>query len=986
MRVAPQPTRLARPALVALLLIVVTLAGCGGSVLIGPAGATSSSSPPPSGNVTISNVTPANVGSTSVTIDWSTATPATSQVQYGTTATYGFSTPYDPNLTTSHNVVISSLQPSTTYHYQVLSGTTASSDQTFTTAASNAGTGSGPFDITGLSASASATTAIITWSTNQPSNSKVSYGTSTAYGQTAANAGLVTNHAVSLSGLSSATKYYVQATSTNGSGASAVQTFSFSTLANVPGSSASGNGIAISDLTGAGQTNRIVSFGRVFKQGDIPQFAQAVIGSTPVLTQCDVKNRWPDGSLKFAIISFVAPSVLPSGTQVTFQNQGTGNNSGYLTEASMLDPAYDFDGEIQLAGGVNRSISARSMLQAGAFRYWLQGPVVTAVIIEDRAGRSFDVNTDGGTGDPLHPIFEAWFYPQGHQVELGFTLENMWASSTATNSARNQTFSLTLATGSAAPQVRLSQASFTQWAFTRWRRAYWLGSDPPPIQFNWNPAYLITTAAYPHYDMNYLPNSALVSAEYATYTNNITNYPERLTIPGYDNPNNHGGVVNYDQGIDATGDPEIGNWIGLHPTWDILYLLSGDNRLRKEMLDNADLVGRFPMWFREADHNAGSGHFFDQPGTGTVDPYGHVVSINARQQETLLLTGFNSGCTGASADYISPGAPLSYSGWPALGTSHMGNTAFIPYTLTGKYYYLEQQELQSGYVAGFRVGCSNLTPGNPQWSFRQGHLGLLELLVRDTAWALRELAYGAFISPDGSPEAAYFLDKLKNNIALQEGQHGLPLDITDTSDRTTAYNWGKTTAAYSQDVTTVLSSYQMTSPSPVGTWQLDSAAISYAQNGASNNINSTTIGAAGSMFQEAYLTVTLGRIEQLGVVNTDEVLSVPATRIFNTLLNPSVNHYLIEQYCYPARSTAGTWVPDWATFQTGYTVLPTGWAPAGTSSDVRGFQHLAATSFLTGLTLGGYSGQEAWAWFKANKPHQSEFQTTTPRWSITPWH
>ena len=50
----------------------------------------------------------------------------------------------------------------------------------------------------------------------------------------------------------------------------------------------------------------------------------------------------------------------------------------------MLNSAYDFDGVMQLTGTASPSISARSMLQAGDFRYWLQGPIVTAVILEDR--------------------------------------------------------------------------------------------------------------------------------------------------------------------------------------------------------------------------------------------------------------------------------------------------------------------------------------------------------------------------------------------------------------------------------------------------------------------------------------------------------------------------------------------------------------------------------------------------------------------------
>ena len=180
---------------------------------------------------------------------------------------------------------------------------------------------------------------------------------------------------------------------------------------------------------------------RFFRQGDIPNFAQAVVNGTPLLTQCDAKNRWPDGSLKFAIISFIVPKVTSHGSEVRFQNQRSGNNEGYLEQKDMLNDTNDFDGTIQVDGKVSHSISARSMLQAGHFRYWLRGPIVTAVIIEDRSGRSEDVNTDGGTGNPLHPIFEAWFYPASHKVEIGFTLENSWASSTPPRVPETRTWS-----------------------------------------------------------------------------------------------------------------------------------------------------------------------------------------------------------------------------------------------------------------------------------------------------------------------------------------------------------------------------------------------------------------------------------------------------------------------------------------------------------------------------------------------------------------
>ena len=144
--------------------------------------------------------------------------------------------------------------------------------------------------------------------------------------------------------------------------------------------------VTIYNTSGASQNNYAISVPRVFRQGELSQFAQAVIGGNAVTTQCDVKNRWSDGSLKFAVVSFVIPN-LPSGSsvQVSFQNQSTGNNTSYLDVNGMLDPAFDFEGTINVdnGGGITHSSSARAMLSAGKFSYWLKGPIVTAVRIAD---------------------------------------------------------------------------------------------------------------------------------------------------------------------------------------------------------------------------------------------------------------------------------------------------------------------------------------------------------------------------------------------------------------------------------------------------------------------------------------------------------------------------------------------------------------------------------------------------------------------------
>ncbi len=71
------------------------------------------------------------------TISWTTSKPATTQLDYGATASYGMTTPLDSTRDGAHSVTLTGLTPKTTYHYRVRSSDgcreTASADQTFTT-------------------------------------------------------------------------------------------------------------------------------------------------------------------------------------------------------------------------------------------------------------------------------------------------------------------------------------------------------------------------------------------------------------------------------------------------------------------------------------------------------------------------------------------------------------------------------------------------------------------------------------------------------------------------------------------------------------------------------------------------------------------------------------------------------------------------------------------------------------------------------------
>jgi hypothetical protein len=105
--------------------------------------------PPPdttAPNISLVRSTP---GAAGATITWTTDEPASSQVDYGPTATYNQSTPLDSALVTSHSVTLTGLTGSTEYHFRVksqdASGNPASSgDNTFVTTATSV------FPLTGL--------------------------------------------------------------------------------------------------------------------------------------------------------------------------------------------------------------------------------------------------------------------------------------------------------------------------------------------------------------------------------------------------------------------------------------------------------------------------------------------------------------------------------------------------------------------------------------------------------------------------------------------------------------------------------------------------------------------------------------------------------------------------------------------------------------------------------------------------------------------
>jgi beta-lactamase superfamily II metal-dependent hydrolase len=79
--------------------------------------------------------------------------------------------------------------------------------------------------------SITSSSAVITWTTDESSNSVVDYGLTTSYGSTVTNTSMVTSHSVSLTGLSASTLYHYRVKSTDAANNTATSTdYTFTTL------------------------------------------------------------------------------------------------------------------------------------------------------------------------------------------------------------------------------------------------------------------------------------------------------------------------------------------------------------------------------------------------------------------------------------------------------------------------------------------------------------------------------------------------------------------------------------------------------------------------------------------------------------------------------------------------------------------------------------------------------------------------------------
>lgn len=229
--------------------------------------------------------------------------------------------------------------------------------------------------VTNLQASPSSSTATISWTTNLPANSIVSYGVTTAYGNTATDATLTKQHSVTLNNLSPATVYQFQVESqgtrsTTLSANSSFQTLSSSTASTEAPPASLWAEIA-ADMTGMNEA---------MPQG-VPASYNWAVG--PVLTMGNNPMGW-QAITAWGVVFVPVQGNPATNTRVNIRDvqlyllqQSTGNwlllqNTSQPQGADYLD---DFSGDISMPGDVRTEPDGTISVTAGGgycFHFWPQ--------------------------------------------------------------------------------------------------------------------------------------------------------------------------------------------------------------------------------------------------------------------------------------------------------------------------------------------------------------------------------------------------------------------------------------------------------------------------------------------------------------------------------------------------------------------------------------------------------------------------------------
>ena len=458
------------------------------------------------------------------------------------------------------------------------------------------------------------------------------------------------------------------------------------------------------------QLNVPVTFGQVFVPGKFAA-TNSLVGKladgSSVALQVDVKAKHADGSVRHAIISGFIPKLAAAGsTWMGLALGGTATAAAPTAPAKLLATGFSAAASVTL-DGIAYSASADDLLRSGKYTTWLSGTAVNEWHV------SAPLTSSAGTAHPhLSARFAIRAYSGVNKARVDVTIENSWAYEAA---PQNFTYDAAVSVGGKAV---FTAPAMTHYHHARWRKVFWWGAQPQ-VHVKHNTAYLIATRAVPNYDQSAVATEATLAALSTGWTGAKTA------------PMGVGMAVPY---MPTTGGR---NDLGIMPGWAATYLLTQDKRAKMVTFGTADLAGSFSSHYRDKKTDRPVS-LADYPYMTLLGNLNDTINPATKLREAFPACDVKTVClTPSRAD-----------------TSHQPGFAFLPYLVTGDYYYLEELQFWAMF---------NAFSSNPH--YRGFGLGLFKSdQVRGQAWSIRTLAEATYITPDSDPLKAQFKLSMDANL------------------------------------------------------------------------------------------------------------------------------------------------------------------------------------------------------------------------------
>lgn len=386
-----------------------------------------------------------------------------------------------------------------------------------------------------------------------------------------------------------------------------------------------------------------LTFGQVFRKGDIRDGVVARVNDRLARVQADIKRRYADGSVRFAVLSLLLEEV-PAQGQVQIQlSNGISIGGAAISSDDLLKTQFDATVRFTFPDGSQKSASARQMLQQARTnaRKWLTGPIVTEWPLETAP-------TDAaGKPDPdLNVQLQVRAYAGCKTIRVSAVVENCWDTW-----AGNIGYDVAITCGQDA-KVLYQKKDVDHGRLSRWRRVFYWGEEPAELTIDHDLASLTDTGAVPNYDSTLqLPRRLLETEPRSTETDIL----QRGYLTAY---------------MPTTGGrPEIGPY----PGWTAAYLMTMHPRLRQIVLSSGDLAGSWPIHVRNSKTK-------------------RLLTIDQRPDFWLDERG-------KDRPKWQPDRKPRPASAPRLDPdcAHQPSLAYVPYLFTGDFYYLEEAYFWANY-------------------------------------------------------------------------------------------------------------------------------------------------------------------------------------------------------------------------------------------------------------------------------------------------